>query len=135
MNTLLPFPDFTMSARCLAVDTLKKQRTEAIVIYKTLKNHLPGWNSHPACKMWNGYTGALAWYYDIINAICKTQGIEEVKTGLLPMGFPVIFPAWIGNPAFHRSHQSNLLKKDEKHYRLWFGPSVPKTLDYLWPVK
>lgn len=41
-------------------------------------------------------------------------------------------PPWLGNPAFHASHRSNLLRKDPKWYgRL--GWKEPPNLPYLWP--
>jgi hypothetical protein len=54
-------------------------------------------------------------------------------------------PVWLGNPDFHRSHQSNLIRKGREkldktgdsslldHYQsLW--PNVPDNLPYIWPV-
>ena len=34
---------------------------------------------------------------------------------------------------FHISHQSNLLRKDEEHYRPWF-PGIRNDHIYVWPV-
>jgi hypothetical protein len=42
-------------------------------------------------------------------------------------------PPWLGDPAFHRSHQSALLRKDPPHYRPIFN-DVPDDLPYVWPV-
>jgi hypothetical protein len=41
-------------------------------------------------------------------------------------------PPWLGDPAFHRSHQSKLALKDAAHYRRHF-PDVPDDLPYVWP--
>ena len=41
-------------------------------------------------------------------------------------------PPWLGDPAFHRSHQSVLVRKDPEHYRKFF-PDVPDDLSYVWP--
>ena len=42
-------------------------------------------------------------------------------------------PWWVGVPEFHRSHQSNLIRKDSTLYGpLW--PGVPSNLPYFWPV-
>jgi hypothetical protein len=41
-------------------------------------------------------------------------------------------PPWIGDAGFHRSHQSNLVRKDPEFYRPFF-PDVPDDLPYLWP--
>ena len=41
-------------------------------------------------------------------------------------------PDWFGDINFHRSHQSNLLRKDKNWYSQ-FGWDVPDDLEYLWP--
>lgn len=41
-------------------------------------------------------------------------------------------PPWLGDEAFHRSHQSNLLRKLPEHYGPLF-PGVPDDLPYVWP--
>jgi len=38
-------------------------------------------------------------------------------------------PGWLGDPAFHRSHQSSLLRKNPAHYTF----DVPDDLPYVWP--
>lgn len=41
-------------------------------------------------------------------------------------------PVWIGDEAFHISHQSNLTRK----YPEWYGPlwpDVPPDIPYIWP--
>jgi hypothetical protein len=135
MQTFLPFPDFSMSMACLDDARLGKQRAEALAIYDTLHDHKDLWSSNPAVKMWRGHLGALAWYYNLSLTFFMKRGFTNNKLDFLVIIKPVIFPSWLGNFEFHRSHQSNLLRKDEKHYRPWFGTTVPKNLDYIWPVK
>jgi hypothetical protein len=43
-------------------------------------------------------------------------------------------PPWLGDPEFHRSHQSSLVRKDPEHYGVMF-PGVPDDLEYHWPVR
>ena len=43
-------------------------------------------------------------------------------------------PPWLGDPALHRSHQSNLVRKDPAFYKEHF-PDVPDDLPYVWPVR
>lgn len=45
----------------------------------------------------------------------------------------VVAPPWLGDDDFHRSHQSNLIRKDEAYYGPQF-PGVSATLEYVWPV-
>jgi hypothetical protein len=42
-------------------------------------------------------------------------------------------PPWLGDPAFHHSHQAALVRKDPAHYRRYF-PDVPDDLPYVWPA-
>ncbi|WP_308324667.1 hypothetical protein, partial [Klebsiella pneumoniae] len=42
-------------------------------------------------------------------------------------------PPWLGDPDFHRSHQSALLHKDPGHYKRFFD-GVPDDLPYVWPA-
>jgi hypothetical protein len=42
-------------------------------------------------------------------------------------------PEWLGRPEFHRSHQSNLIRKDPEYYGPVFA-GVPSDLEYVWPV-
>ena len=44
-----------------------------------------------------------------------------------------VVPPWLGNEDFHRSHQSNLVRKDPAHYGPLF-PGVPDDLEYVWPT-
>jgi hypothetical protein len=41
-------------------------------------------------------------------------------------------PPWLGDPEFHRSHRSALVRKDPGYYRPLF-PDVPDDLPYVWP--
>ena len=41
-------------------------------------------------------------------------------------------PTWMGDKSFHESHQSNLLRKDQRYY-IQFGWNVPNDLPYVWP--
>jgi hypothetical protein len=103
-----------------------------------------GWENHPAKRMWEGYERALLAYQQ---AIChewsSVRGFKDTcwdKTRLMfldvvvdPMATPLIIPPWMGNVDFHISHQSNLLRKNERHYRKYF-PGIRTDLPYIWPV-
>lgn len=45
----------------------------------------------------------------------------------------VFLPPWLGDSAFHRSHQSALRRKDPAYYGPHF-PDVSDDLPYLWPA-
>ena len=89
--------------------------------------------------MWRGHEAALYWYGV---AICKEwtgRGYRDtcldkllVEIRKMPFHrYPP--PPWLGDPDFHRSHQSNLVRKDPGYYRPYF-PDVPDDLPYVWPV-
>lgn len=142
MNTFLPYPDFAASARSLDRARLGKQRVEAFQIIRTLRGETSGWASHPAVKMWAGYTEALAFYgltmcdewirrgykdslqSEFINALGlhRYSGID---------GIPL--PPWMGDADFHSSHRSALLRKDPEHYGQ-FGWTDSPDVPYVWPT-
>lgn len=100
------------------------------------------WYNHPAVLMWKGYESGLMMY---LNEMCLqwvNMGFKDtcwekaIEVGFSPpnVGKPILLPDWFGNPAFHKSHQSNLLRKDTDHYGQYFM-GVPDDLPYVWPVR
>ena len=144
MQTFLPYPDYQSSAQVLDRGRLGQQRNEVFVILNARLQDQEGWQNvpwlrHPACLMWTGYEYQLALYG---LEVCKEwQGrgykdsVEDKILKLMPK-FPVIDPTkphWLGDPTFHTSHQSNLLRKFPEHYKmLW--PNVEPGLEYVWPA-
>lgn len=140
MQTFLPYADFDRTASVLDKGRLGKQRVETYQIMTALCTGR-GWIHHPAVKMWAGYENAL---FDYQAAICRAWiklGFDEtcwVKTMRVLESSDIprsdARPPWLGSEAFHRSHQSNLIRKDPDHYGPLF-PGVPSDLDYLWPTR
>jgi hypothetical protein len=149
MQTFLPYADFERSARVLDQRRLGKQRVECIQVLRGLVVEGYGWRHHPAVKMWRGHEEALAryaltccevWgeagYADTCAATIRTDlgrtGVTEIRSQgeLAAAG---VLPAWLGDEAFHRSHQSSLVRKDPEHYAGQF-PGVPDDLPYVWPT-
>ncbi len=132
MQTLLPYPDFEQTARALDSRRLGKQRAEALTVLRCLEDPTrKGWRNHPAIAMWRGYEDALKAY---INA-CIDEWVRRGYRNYMPRmehapNPPM--PPWLGDPEFHRSHQSNLIRKDPAHYSRLF-PGVPDDLPYVWP--
>lgn len=60
----------------------------------------------------------------------------QVKAPLKNGGHALVdeydIPHWLGDPSFHRAHQSNLVRKDPEHYTPIFG-DIPNDLPYIWP--
>lgn len=135
MQTFLPYSDFAQSAAVLDMRRLGKQRVEALQILRALDDPNYGWQSHPAVRMWRGYTGALAEYG---LTVCR----EWVERGYRDTCFDKIEqlddmgrekPDWLYDEKFLLSHRSNLVRKQPDHYRQFF-PDISDELPYVWPV-
>ncbi|PRC47381.1 cytoplasmic protein, partial [Mycobacterium sp. ITM-2017-0098] len=74
MQTFLPCPCFTDSARVLDVKRLGKQRVETIQVLRALTVSGYGWRHHPAAAMWAGYEEALVRYGLDVCAVWCGQG-------------------------------------------------------------
>lgn len=91
--------------------------------------------------MWRGYEGALLCYGNAMVAEWIKRGYNDTcgikMLELMTKHFEVIdifkMPPWLGNGSFHRSHQSNLVRKLPEHYKKIFG-DIPDDLPYIWPV-
>lgn len=140
MQTFLPFESFYDSAQVLDRQRLGKQRVEVFQLLKALNGESKGWVNHPAARMWRGYEKTLVVYGTTICAEWKNRGYKDsmqARIGEYFYKFPDAAdgrPAWLGDEEFHRSHQSNLVRKFPEHYH-WLFPSVPNDLPYIWPVE
>lgn len=149
VQTFLPYPDFTATARVLDVKRLGKQRVEGIQVVRALTVPGYGWRHHPAAAMWAGYEEALVRYGLDVCAVwvglghadsCAATMVQDLAAGT-GIGAPRTqaeleraseLPPWLGDEAFHRSHQAALVHKDPEFYRVHF-PEVPDDLPYVWP--
>ena len=140
MQTFLPYPSFSESATVLDRARLGKQRVENLQIMKALTLPGYGWRNHPAVKMWRGHECELM---DYQNAICDEWVARGYADTCRDKTFAVhrdtddtdhaeARPDWLGDPTFHLSHRSNLIRKDATRYGL-FWPDVPADLPYVWP--
>lgn len=148
MQTFLPYPSYTKSARVLDDKRLGKQRVECKQILRALGVEVggmatgKGWRNHPATRMWRGYEHSLCNY---AIAMCTEWLRRGFADSLLPefraarsalRGSWQLFaprPHWVGSHSLHASHRSNLLRKDRSHYGQ-FGWAEPDHLPYVWPV-
>jgi hypothetical protein len=149
VQTFLPYADFARSAQALDRARLGKQRVEAIQVVRALTIPTYGWRHHPAALMWRGHLEALGayglaivdeWlrqgYADTCAATITRDlaeaGVPHVRPQVELADVPGALPPWLGDPAFHRSHQSALVRKDPEHYVRLFE-DVPDDLPYVWP--
>ena len=136
VNTFLPWPDAEKTAKSLDNKRLGKQRVEALQILRANLGLTKGWRNHPAAVMWRGHEGFL---YKYTNAICiewRRRGYEDnVQAQLQELNATHKIdgwdpPWWWGKRQFHRSHKSNLKRKDPDYYSF----DVPDDLPYRWPT-
>lgn len=139
MQTFLPYSSFNGSIGYLDKQRLGKQRVECVQILNTLLGKSTGWKNHPAVKMWRGYEPALLKYFEETLRVWKILGFKNTKCELHYNNFrielfsvPIVKPTWLGDERLHRSHRSNLLRKNFDHYSQWFDE--PLDLPYFWPV-
>jgi len=150
MQTFLPCRGFAESAHVLDTKRLGKQRVETIQVLRALTVPGYGWRHHPAAAMWAGYEEALVRYgLDVCDVWCGQGRSDTCATTLVAdltagTGLSTIrtpdelaaageLPPWLGDTAFHLSHQSALVRKDPVHYRPLF-PDAPDDLPYVWPA-
>ncbi|MGW7103295.1 MSMEG_6728 family protein [Streptomyces sp. NPDC054838] len=150
MQTFLPYPEFLGSAAVLDPRRLGKQRVEALQVFRGLTVPGYGWRRHPAVRMWAGYEEALVRYGLDVCGVWTAGGHSDTCAGTLMGGYLAWrpgaapraqrrlaadgeLPPWLGDPAFHLSHQSALLRKAPEVYRRHF-PGVPDDLPYVWPA-
>ncbi|OKK03495.1 cytoplasmic protein [Streptomyces sp. CB03234] len=149
MQTFLPFPRFSECAEVLDPRRLGKQRVEALQVLRGLTVPGYGWRRHPAVRMWTGYEEALVRYGLEVCGAWTAKGHRDTCAASLLAGFHAVrpgapvrpqaelaengeLPPWLGDPRFHRSHQSALLRKDPGFYAARFA-GVPDDLPYVWP--
>ena len=136
VNTFLPWPDMKKTAQSLDSKRLGKQRVEALQILRANLGLTKGWVNHPAAVMWRGHEGYLYLY---TNAICiewRNRGyqdgvqeqLQELYANYDLQGWDP--PWWWGNNEFHKSHRSNLKRKDP----VWYRFRVREDLPYKWPL-
>ncbi|WP_427016015.1 MSMEG_6728 family protein [Pseudarthrobacter sp. P1] len=142
MQTFLPYPDFAASAAVLDRSRLGKQRVETLQLLRALTIPDYGWQRHPATRMWMGHVPGLAGYGLAIADEWMARGnADSTRANILEFApelaagtraAALALPPWLGDEAFHRSHRSNLVRKDPGHYGPLF-PNCMADLEYVWP--
>ena len=145
MQTFLPYPDFTRSARVLDSPRLGKQRVETLQVLRALELGEYGWRNHPVVKMWRGRTPALVVYGLEVVRAWRERGHADSTYELIAEFAPEVesatqddlaaqglLPTWLGDDRIHLSHRSALVRKDPDFYRPVFK-DVPDDLPYHWP--
>lgn len=157
MQTFLVEHSFADTMNILDYRRLGKQRVEAKQILKAL-GYYPHelmsseeletylrtpheerpWRNHPAVRMWDGFPIMLAAYHNAAIREWTSRGYTNnmplIDTAQMQNnGMNSDAPWWNSSSEFHKSHKSNLLRKDPEYYSQ-FGWDVPDDLPYMWPT-
>jgi len=141
MQTFLPFASYRESAEALDDRRLGKQRVEAMQMVRAIMDPTYGWQNHPAVTMWRGHGLALIVYGMTVSKVWQERGfndtchdkLRDVYPLMRALGERVTKPKWMGDEAFHLSHQSNLIRKDPEHYASLFPDCPRDDIEYVWP--
>jgi Pyrimidine dimer DNA glycosylase len=144
MQTFIPETLYADCAEVLDRQRLGKQRVECLQIMNVLCGVATksGWSNHPAVTMWRGWEYGLMMYGQAICDEWTGRGYMDTcskkiresfyyKHGSIPFEM-TMYPDWWYDLSVHRSHQSNLLRKDYNHYSVFYS-DVPDDLEYVWP--
>ena len=134
MQTFLPYPDFKKSVEVLDYRRLGKQRVETFQVLNILldRTETKGWRNHPVTRMWRGFEEALKLYQNYTITEWVSRGYKNNMSLEIVDMDNLVFPFWLGHGGIHRSHRSNLLRKDFEYYSQFFDD--PDDLEYVWPV-
>lgn len=136
VNTFLPWPDMKRTAQLLDNKRLGKQRVEALQILRANLGLTKGWVNHPAAVMWRGHEGYLYMYTQAMCMEWVERGYEDnVQAQLQELSKSHTIegwnpPWWWGKDKIHKSHRSNLKRKDP----VWYRFRVRNDLPYQWPT-
>lgn len=134
MQTFLPYSDFKKTAEILDYRRLGKQRVETYQVLNILlgRTESKGWINHPVTKMWRGYEEALKLYQNFTISEWINRGYKNNMSFENVNESKIVMPSWMGDERIHRSHRSNLLRKDFQYYSQYFDE--PTDIEYYWAV-
>lgn len=101
LNTFLPYPEFDRTVECLDNRRLGKQRVEAMQILRIVQaSPVPirgmAWANAPVVRMWRGFPGALAVYYNACLEEWGRRGFKNIVLQPADVELPVVMPPWLG---------------------------------------
>ena len=139
MQTFMTSYDYTIVAEQLDYRRLGKQRVEAMQTYNQLTKGKGGYKHHPINAMWQGFESSLAEYTNVMITEWVARGYKNTMElisccsdwkGYVECNHKK--PQWVYNAALHRSHKSNLLRKDYLYYSKYYDTNIPIDLPYIW---
>jgi hypothetical protein len=143
MQTFMPFADFGMSASVLDNKRLGKQLLENKQIMTALMTGR-GWVNHPVTLMWRKYEWALCQYHEAMyREWTMARGFKshaqtyddlfDIYENHKTWTESKVWPYWLGDPTFHDSHKSTLLRKNPEHYSQYFEGYDP-SIEIVYPM-
>ena len=129
MQTFMPYADIGKSVQCLDYKRLGKQRVEAMQTYNQITKGKGGYPHHPVNRMWKDNPSALAHYHNMCIDEWVKRGYNNTMK-LIPFD-NLVLPDWVGDERLHKSHRSNLLRKDQEFYGQ-YDWNEPTDLEYYW---
>ena len=135
--TFLPLPSFEETAKVLDMRRLGCQRSECLLLLKTLYGEDTRWQYHKIVSMWAGYEFALAVYGCNICAEWIRRGYKDTTLPKIAAYLPqdsskIIYPSW--DERLYSSHRAALLYKAPEWY-VRFGWKESPKIDFYWPTK
>ena len=137
MQTFMTDVDYATVSYQLDNKRLGKQRVETYQILRSLTGVSSGWQNHPATQMWKGYEYSLAEYglqmcEEWLSRGFKDSLYQRFADALDSLPYSER-PWWVSDDSLHKTHQSNLLRKDFTHYSRYFH--IQNDLPYVWPLR
>lgn len=164
MQTFLPYPSFSESAKVLDYRRLGKQRVEVLQLLKTLRQgpevlkDVNGgliygkystdhdhqwfvktpWFNHPAAKMWLGYENSLINYGWLICREWVLRGYKDTCQIKIEK-YDDVFKYETGDPPWlgnedFHAAHRSNLLRKDPVHYGQFGWTEPNDLPYIWPV-
>lgn len=131
MQTFLPYPSFTQSAKVLDYRRLGKQRVEVLQILYALLGQSTAYRNHPVTKAWEGYEYSLCEYGIAICDEWCSRGyvdntgvkISDIRTMLVQQSHASVgyTPHWLGREFVHSSYRRLLVTKKPDYYGAVLG--------------
>jgi hypothetical protein len=125
------------------LDVLNDQHIFEIVYegLQCLRNIYVGDLSWRDARMWGEHPAALLAYVSRAEREMVQRGhsaeprVLSAHVALSRAGWPLapVPPRWYGNPRFHLSQRSHLIRVDPEYYARRMPPTTPLELPLIWP--
>lgn len=122
MQTLLPYADFSLTAKVLDNNRLSHQVINDCTKLYDCEGPLI---KHPTFLMWQGYLYAFCMYAYTLACELHSRRVLIPQHGQRWVEYwekerdnfeDISVPPWLGDERVHKSHRQNLLRKDWEHY-------------------